>query len=105
MEAELVDECDYRREAHFIRTFGATEKLGSDTRFRIPWVWGGSTSSVLVMQRMDGVSVGGNVVDSLTQEDRNEARVESAVKRRGLRMSLIDRQTDFSPMLQRTIRV
>ena len=74
MEAELADECDYRREAHFLRLFGTPERLGNDPRFRIPWVWQDSTDAVLVMQKMDGVSVGGNIVDNLSQDDRNEVR-------------------------------
>ena len=70
MKEELSDECNYRREADFIRVF--QQNIAHDQRFRVPWVWDGSTESVLVMERMHGVSVGGNVIERLTQEDRNE---------------------------------
>ncbi|TFY65323.1 hypothetical protein EVJ58_g2052 [Rhodofomes roseus] len=71
MKAELADECDYSREAGFAKRFGATDYLGSDPRFRVPWVWDGSTQRVLVMEHVEGVSVGGSVINSLSQEDRN----------------------------------
>lgn len=72
MKGELVDECDYTREADCARLFASNEALGNDSRYQIPWVWNGSTSQVLVMQHMNGVSVGGNVVDTLSQETRDE---------------------------------
>ncbi|KAF8958587.1 ABC1 family-domain-containing protein [Flammula alnicola] len=72
MKAELADECDYVREASFLKTFGSPEYLGKDSRFKIPWVWDGSTSTVLVMERVDGVSVGEANAHNLSQKDRND---------------------------------
>ncbi|EJD05228.1 ABC1-domain-containing protein [Fomitiporia mediterranea MF3/22] len=72
MKGELADECNYTREAECIRFFCSENAVGNDSRFRVPWVWNGSTERVLVMQRMDGVSVGGNVVDSLSQYSRDQ---------------------------------
>lgn len=72
MKGELVDECDYRREAACARFFGSEEGLVQDKRFRVPWVWEGSTERVLVMEHMEGVSVGGEVVDTLSQASRDQ---------------------------------
>ncbi|KAH8105713.1 ABC1-domain-containing protein [Phellopilus nigrolimitatus] len=72
MKSELADECDYKREASCGRFFASEEGIGSDGRFRVPWVWDGSTDRVLVMQHMGGVSVGGNVVDTLSQDSRDQ---------------------------------
>jgi aarF domain-containing kinase len=71
MKEELEDECDYAREASFVRRFASPDCLGPDPRFKVPWVWEGSTNRVLVMERLDGVGIG-KVVDSLNQGDRNE---------------------------------
>ncbi|KAG7450996.1 ABC1-domain-containing protein [Guyanagaster necrorhizus] len=71
MKRELADECDYSREASFLRTFGSPEYLGNDPRFKIPWVWKGSTDRVLVMERIDGISVGEADVKALSQPDRD----------------------------------
>ncbi|PPQ93501.1 hypothetical protein CVT25_005242 [Psilocybe cyanescens] len=72
MKGELADECDYVREASFLKIFGSPECLGNDPRFKVPWVWEGSTSTVLVMERVDGVSVGEANAQNLTQQDRND---------------------------------
>lgn len=72
MSAELADECDYRREASFLKTFGSPEYLGNDTRFKVPWVWDGSTSTVLVMERVEGLSVGDADICNLSQDHRNK---------------------------------
>lgn len=72
MKTELADECDYIREASFLRAFRSPEYLGNDSRFKVPWVWEGSTSTVLVMERVDGVSVGEANAQHLTQKDRND---------------------------------
>lgn len=72
MKTELADECDYVREASFLEKFGSAEYLGNDPRFKIPWVWEGSTSTVLVMEKVDGVSVGEANAANLSQDDRNE---------------------------------
>ncbi|TFY83076.1 hypothetical protein EWM64_g938 [Hericium alpestre] len=56
MKEELADECDYAREAGFLRAFGAAERLGGDARYKVPWVWDGSTGEVLVMERVDGIA-------------------------------------------------
>lgn len=75
MKEELADECDYSREASFLQKFGTPSFLGGDPRFKVPWVWQGSTNRVLVMQHVDGVSVGGKVIEKLSQADRNDVRV------------------------------
>ncbi|KAF8346622.1 ABC1-domain-containing protein [Amanita rubescens] len=72
MGEELADECDYTREASFLRKFGSAERLGNDTRFRVPWVWDGSTRDVLVMERVNGFSVGEANASRLSQQDRND---------------------------------
>ena len=72
MKEELADECDYAREAAFARRFGSTDHLGRDERFKVPWVWEGSTDRVLVMEHVEGVSVGGAVIDSLSQRDKDD---------------------------------
>jgi aarF domain-containing kinase len=72
MKEELTDECNYSREASFISTFRSPDYLGEDPRFRIPWVWKGSTSRVLVMERLDGISVGESEIGSLSQQDRDD---------------------------------
>jgi aarF domain-containing kinase len=74
MKEELADECDYTREATCMRSFGSPERLGGDARFKVPWVWEGSTDRVLVMDYVDGVSVGGDAVHRLPQADRDEVR-------------------------------
>lgn len=72
MKSELQDECNYEREAFFLRKFGSSGFLGSDGRFKVPWVWEGSAKSVLVMERVDGQSVGAATVHELPQHDRND---------------------------------
>ena len=73
MKSELHDECDYEREASFLTKFGSL--LGSDERFKVPWVWEGSTKSVLVMERVNGHSVGAAAVHELTQRNRNDVSI------------------------------
>ncbi|KAI0717669.1 ABC1 family-domain-containing protein [Cerioporus squamosus] len=72
MKDELAEECDYAREASFLRRFGQADHLGGDDRFKVPWVWEGSTDRVLVMEHLDGVSVGGSVINALSQRDRDD---------------------------------
>ncbi|KIJ61251.1 hypothetical protein HYDPIDRAFT_97119 [Hydnomerulius pinastri MD-312] len=72
MKDELADECDYSREAEFLGRYNSQELLGQDSRFKVPWVWEGSTHRVLVMEHVDGVSVGDPSVTALPQEERNE---------------------------------
>jgi hypothetical protein len=72
MKEELADECNYSREAEYLRKFGSSSFLGNDPRYKIPWVWDGSTDRVLVMQHVNGVSVGGRVIDKLSQKDKND---------------------------------
>jgi len=72
MKAELADECDYSREASFLRRFASPSYLGEDSRFKVPWVWEGSTDRVLVMEHVNGASVGGSTIDSLSQRDRDD---------------------------------
>ncbi|KAJ7254151.1 hypothetical protein C8J57DRAFT_1658250 [Mycena rebaudengoi] len=70
--AELADECDYTREASFLRAFGTREYLGGDPCFKVPWVWEGSTDRVLVMEYMGGMSVGEADAAHLPQTDRDD---------------------------------
>ena len=70
MQAELADECDYVREAEFLRRFGSQEYLGNDLCFKVPWMWDGSTKTVLVMKRVDGVSVGEANALRISERDR-----------------------------------
>ena len=82
MKEELADECNYSREASFMRKFGTSSFLGDDPKFKVPWVWQGSTDRVLVMQHVDGVSVGGKIIDTLSQTDRNDVRFSFVSVRR-----------------------
>jgi len=77
MKEELAEECDYTREASFLRTFRSREYLGDDSRFKVPWVWEGSTDRVLVMEKVHGISVGEADVSGLSQRDRDEVRPSS----------------------------
>ncbi|KAG1853830.1 ABC1 family-domain-containing protein [Suillus tomentosus] len=72
MKDELADECDYSREASFLERYRSPDCLGADARFRVPWVWPGSTERVLVMEHVEGVSIGDAIVGGLPQEERNE---------------------------------
>jgi aarF domain-containing kinase len=72
MQGELADECDYTREAAFIRRFGAG--LAGDARFRVPWVWAGSTRDVLVMEHVRGTPLNSPGVLALPQAERDEVR-------------------------------
>ena len=72
MKDELADECNYSREAQFLRRYNSAELLGQDSRFKIPWVWEGSTDRILVMEHVGGVSVGELSVSALPQDERNE---------------------------------
>lgn len=72
MKGELADECDYSREASFLRRFASPSFLGDDPHFKVPWVWEGSTERILVMEHVDGLSVGGSVSDSLSHRDRDD---------------------------------
>jgi aarF domain-containing kinase len=69
---ELADECDYTREAKYMRKYHDMDSTKLDSRYKVPWVWDGSTEQVLVMERMHGFSVGGNGVNALSQDDRNQ---------------------------------
>jgi hypothetical protein len=107
MKAELADECDYVREASFMKTFGSSEYLGHDPRFKVPWVWDGSTSTVLVMEHVDGVSVGEANAKNLTETDRNDVRF--CIPKSFLSYSRFSIAIDFLAhhrvMPQRTLRV
>ncbi|VDB88485.1 unnamed protein product [Peniophora sp. CBMAI 1063] len=72
MKEELADECDYTREANFLRTFGDADHFGGNDRFKVPWVWDGSSQTVLVMEHVDGKSVGGELVERLSQKDKDD---------------------------------
>lgn len=75
MKSELHEECDYEREASFLRKFGSPNFLGRDERFKVPWVWEGSTRSVLVMEHLQGHSVGATAVHELAQRDRDDVSI------------------------------
>jgi aarF domain-containing kinase len=75
MKEELADECNYIREASFLRSFGSSAYLGNDSRFKVPWVWDGSTNCVLVMERVNGTSVGDADITGLSRQDRNDVSV------------------------------
>ena len=53
MKEDPVGECDYTRKVACLRSFGSPERLGSDPRFKVPWVWDGSTNRVLVMEYIE----------------------------------------------------
>jgi aarF domain-containing kinase len=72
MKSELADECNYTREASYLRLFRSPPYLGADPRYKIPWVWEGSTDKVLVMEFVEGRSVGGESVGGLSQRDRDD---------------------------------
>jgi aarF domain-containing kinase len=72
MKDELADECNYTREASFLTSFGSPALLGGDRRFKVPWVWEGSTDCVLVMERVNGTSVGDADVSGLSKRDRDD---------------------------------
>lgn len=72
MKNELADECSYIREASYLQKFGSEEFLGGDRRFKVPWVWEGSTEGVLVMERVEGVSVGEAQRLGLSKKDRDD---------------------------------
>ncbi|KAG5650397.1 hypothetical protein H0H81_012387 [Sphagnurus paluster] len=72
LKDELKDECDYTREAAALRAFGSSTRLGGDERFKVPWVWEGSTQSVLVMERVHGTSVGEANISGLSKQDRDD---------------------------------
>ncbi|KAG6901464.1 hypothetical protein C0995_011620 [Termitomyces sp. Mi166 len=72
LKDELADECDYTREGSFLTKFGSSGYLGGDPRFKVPWVWEGSTKSVLVMERVHGTSVGDADINGMSQKDRDD---------------------------------
>ncbi|KAG1791065.1 ABC1-domain-containing protein [Suillus plorans] len=76
MKDELADECDYSREASFLEQYRSPDCLIADARFRVPWVWPGSTERVLVMEHVEGVSIGDAIVGGLPQEERNEIALQ-----------------------------
>ena len=57
-----------------MRSFRSPTRLGDDARFKVPWVWEGSTGRVLVMEHVNGTSVGDDAIFRLPQADRNEVR-------------------------------
>ena len=79
MKEELADECDYTREAEWARRFrawlAAQEGMPMPMRVRAPWVWEGSTKRVLVMEFVEGVSVGGDAVQRVPQAEKDLVRL------------------------------
>ena len=74
MKEELADECNYTREAACMHSLGTAERLGGDGRFKVPWVWDGSTDRMLVMEYVDDASVGGDALHCLPQVERGFPR-------------------------------
>lgn len=66
-----------------MRSFGSSKRLGGDARFKVPWVWEGSTDRVLVMEHVGGTNVGDDAILGLPQADRNEVRVFPPPYQRG----------------------
>ncbi|KAN0118706.1 hypothetical protein V8E52_004817 [Russula decolorans] len=71
MKEKLTDECNYTREAASWRGSAATHA----SKFR----GCGSTDRVLVMEHMDGTSVGEDAMNRLSQEDRKRGSFPAAV--------------------------
>ncbi|KAJ8595418.1 hypothetical protein M405DRAFT_837832 [Rhizopogon salebrosus TDB-379] len=78
MKDEPADECDYLREANSLKRYGARECLGEDARFKVPWVWLGSTEYVLVMEHVQGVSIEGAVIGACLRKNRTSSHLESS---------------------------
>lgn len=97
MKQELKEECDYIREARFMRTFGSSEYLGKDPRFKVPWVWEGSTDKVLVMEFVDGLAVGEAERSGWSQKDRNDVSVVPPAKPHSFRTDCGQRHIALSP--------
>lgn len=91
MKQELTDECNYIREAHFLQQFRSSEflgmrysfstgaslirltRIGSDSRFHVPWVSSVSSEQVLVMEFVEGgVSLGSDLVTALPQNEKDK---------------------------------
>lgn len=104
MKEELADECNYAREASFLKKFGEPSLLGTDPRFKVPWVWEGSTQRVLVMEMVGGVSVGGNVIEGMLQEDRNEVGISSE-RISWITYASLDCHADHRPLPERAVRL
>ncbi|KAI9509005.1 ABC1-domain-containing protein [Russula earlei] len=77
MKKELADECNYTLEATSMRSFGSPKKRGGDASFKAQWEWEGSTDRVLVVEHVNGLSVGGDEVHHLPQAERNEIATRS----------------------------
>ena len=106
MKSELHDECNYEREASFLSKFGSSGFLGSDGRFKVPWVWEGSTKSVLIMERVDGHSVGAAAAHELSQRDRDDVRTSRLMKAKWrLKFDRVDCNANNRSLLERTFRV
>lgn len=102
MKGELAEECDYTREAYFLTQFGSPAFLGNDPRFKVPWVWEGSTPTVLVMEYVDGTSVGEALVDGLSQADRDIVSC-SLFFERCRALMFIDRYEDNRALFKRAV--
>ncbi|KAE9387814.1 ABC1-domain-containing protein [Gymnopus androsaceus JB14] len=73
MKAELADECNYVREAHYLQQFRSPDFLGNDSRFHVPWASSISSDRVLVMEFVEGgVSLGSELVTTLPQEQKDK---------------------------------
>lgn len=105
MKGELADECSYTREASYLSKFGSLDFLGSDSRYKVPWVWEGSTDTVLVMEHVDGVSVGEDAVSRLSQVDRDEVCYPAFFSFGGSTSDGVDCSQNHRTLPQRAVRV
>lgn len=110
MQRELLDECDYQREADCGRKFG--QLLRDDPNFTVPEVIQDLTAGqVLTAQWMEGVALG--KVQNQTQEWRDQVRrlssvanvghVERGALTKGL--CVTGRDKHFTASTQRVVRV
>ena len=110
MKGELADECDYTREASYLTKFRSPAFLGNDFRYKVPWVWEGSTDTVLVMEHVDGISVGEGVVGGLSQADRDYVSQSlpctvGYFSQSKVGFGIIDRDKDNRTVLEGVVRI
>jgi aarF domain-containing kinase len=72
MKDKLADECHYSRETSFLEQYRRPDCLGADARFKVSWVWPGSTECVL------GISIRA-VIGALLQEEQNKVCTSAIV--------------------------
>jgi aarF domain-containing kinase len=47
----------------------------------VPWVWEGSTERVLVMERVNGTSVGDADINGLNSQDQNDVSIQMMLEK------------------------